>query len=98
MKTIRTPTFLLSFLLFAVPAAADKKLPSTILVDGKTLKLNGVGKRQATDWTFFRLAENNFGWYTATASAGAGRVYLSGANLGVLEDRLWKSFTQADGS
>lgn len=60
--------------------------------------LVGLGKRQATDWTFFRLAENNFGWYTATASAGSGRVYLSGANLGVLEDRLWKSFTQADGS
>lgn len=48
------------------------------------------------DWDFFRLAENNFSWYTKSAASGPETIYISGANLGVLEERTWRPFREQD--
>jgi photosystem II stability/assembly factor-like uncharacterized protein len=52
----------------------------------------GRAGRSGTDWKFFRLAENNFGWYTGSAASGPETLYASGANLGVLEGDTWRQF------
>ena len=54
----------------------------------------GRANRIGGDWRFFRLAENNFSWYTAVAAAGPSRLYISGANLGVLENDAWRQFQE----
>jgi photosystem II stability/assembly factor-like uncharacterized protein len=54
----------------------------------------GTADRSGLDWTFSRIAENNFSWYTASAAAGPSRLYISGANLGVLEDGTWRPFQE----
>jgi photosystem II stability/assembly factor-like uncharacterized protein len=57
-----------------------------------------VGRASGTgsDWEFFRLAENNFSWYTGLAASGPTTLYISGANLGVLEDGTWRQFQEQD--
>jgi photosystem II stability/assembly factor-like uncharacterized protein len=54
----------------------------------------GRADRSGADWEFFRLAENNFGWYTGSAAAGPETLYTSGANLGVLEGDTWRPFKE----
>lgn len=51
---------------------------------------------RGSEWDFFRLAENNFSWYTKSAASGAETLYISGANLGVLEGRTWRPFREQD--
>lgn len=56
----------------------------------------GRGEVGGRDWDFFRLAENNFSWYTQSASASPETLYISGANLGVLKERTWRRFQEQD--
>ncbi len=44
-------------------------------------------------WSFFRLAENNFSWYTKSAATEQ-KSYISGANLGALEGGDWRQFKE----
>lgn len=57
----------------------------------------GRASRNGDDWEFSRLAENNFSWYTAAAAAGPETLYISGANLGVLENGNWRQFQEQTG-
>lgn len=54
----------------------------------------GTASREGDDWTFSRLAENNFSWYTGSAAAGPSTLYIGGANLGVLQDGAWRQFQE----
>ena len=54
----------------------------------------GTAGRSGQDWSFSRLAENNFGWYTKSAAACPSRRYFSGANLGVTDDGVWRPFQE----
>lgn len=51
---------------------------------------------EGSDWTFFQLAKNNFGWYTKLAASDPETLYISGASLGVLENRNWRPFQRQD--
>lgn len=54
----------------------------------------GRASRIGTEWRFSRLGENNFSWYTAVTAAGPSRLYIGGANLGVLENDRWRQFQE----
>jgi hypothetical protein len=54
----------------------------------------GTANRSGRGWNFSRISENNFSWYTASAAAGPSRLYISGANLGVLEKGNWRPFQE----
>ena len=56
----------------------------------------GRADRNAQNWDFFRLAENNFSWYTAVAPASPDRLYIGGANLGLLQGRDWRPIQEQD--
>ncbi|MDT8320178.1 MAG: YCF48-related protein [Xanthomonadales bacterium] len=56
--------------------------------------LIGRAGRAGRDWEFSRLAENNFSWYTGSATGEPGTLYLSGANLSVLENGEWRRFQE----
>ncbi len=59
--------------------------------------ITGHADRDGVDWNFFRLAENNFSWYTASAASGPAILYISGANLGVLSEGTWRQFREREG-
>lgn len=56
----------------------------------------GRGAYNGSDWEFFQLAKNNFGWYTKFAALDPETLYISGADLGVLKKRNWHLFQRQD--